>query len=54
MAFMVLGRVQSSEITKPAKVNQIVQVAWSVSTFIMMEKLRICAPIMKTKKDALS
>ena len=48
MVLMVLGSVQMTDIAKPTSVNHIVQVAWLVSTFIMREKLRICAPITKT------
>ena len=45
-----LDRVRMKERIPPTRQNRIVQAAWSVSVFIIIEKVKICAPIRNMKK----
>ena len=48
--FNVLGSVQTRHTIIPAIPNTIVQVPYEVTTFIMMENVRIWLPMAKTRK----
>lgn len=52
MFFMVRGKEQTIQMTKPTVVKTMVQVPCSVTVFIMTLKVKIWLPMMKMEKSS--